>query len=109
MKLIHALKKAIGVTLADRIDSAITRASNLSAEADKYKMRELFYDQALRHVDPHEEWNLFAHLKQKQYDARQEYNAAQMKFAVANDRARKLIDENISPFHTHQELLTVKP
>lgn len=109
MKLFYAIQKALGMTLLERIDNAINRAANLASEADKYKMRELYYSRALRHVDPHQEWNVFAHFKQKQYDARQEFETAQRKFVAAQERVHKLLDESISPFHVVDELADRRP
>lgn len=105
MKLIIAIKRALGITPAERIDNAINRAANLAADAAKQETKVRLYEAALEHVDPHQEWNVFAHFKQKLYDAGVEHEYRQTRHHIALDAAQKVIAENISPFHVDETLL----
>lgn len=96
MKLFTAISKALGMTVSDRIDRAVERTANFASEAQKFEMRERLYNEALELIDHEREWNLYAHFKQKAYDAHIDYRYHDRKYRHSLVEARKAINEGLN-------------
>lgn len=93
MKIIAILCAIFGCTFVDKLCDAAKRAANLFGDYQAQYERVRMLQRALEHVDPYTDWNLFAILKQRCEDAKEELHLANMKYKAARDRAEELINQ----------------
>lgn len=90
MKMWKAVTRFLGPSHFEQIDIAITRAAHLCGLCESLRVTRDFYIDALRDIDPHQDWWRFADLKEKSANANRDYLMALEMADTAQNQAVQL-------------------